>query len=347
MKNAAFAVLFTGVMLAQTPAVTHAQFATRAVSGDPGRFLRELVKAEAGPMWFGYSVPSQQSDNESCCWDQNNAGCYLEGEHGGRIVGTRSTEPLKLEGSSNLFVLYRVENHAIQKVHPVSDRCPLDAGGLRFVWLTGVTPAASIGLLSDQVGSASGKHDADPALVAISMHAGDGADAALERFTAPSEPEWLREKALFWLASARGERGFTAIRNAAEHDPSEEIRKKIMFDFSISSQPAAVDQLIHYAKQDPSARVREQALFWLAQKAGQRAAEAIKDAIVNDPETEVKKKAVFALQQLPKDQGVPLMIEVAKTNRNAEVRKQAMFWLGQSGDPRAVAFFQQVLTGKM
>jgi hypothetical protein len=34
---------------------------------------------------------------------------------------------------------------------------------------------------------------------------------------------------------------------------------------------------------------------------------------------------------------------VAKTNRNPEVRKQAMFWLGQSGDARALAFFQDVL----
>jgi len=53
---------------------------------------------------------------------------------------------------------------------------------------------------------------------------------------------------------------------------------------------------------------------------------------------------VFALSQLPKDEGVPKLIEVAKTNRNAEVRKQAMFWLGQSNDPSALAFFQEVLT---
>jgi len=40
---------------------------------------------------------------------------------------------------------------------------------------------------------------------------------------------------------------------------------------------------------------------------------------------------------------VPMLIQVAKTNRNPEVRKQAMFWLGQSGDSRALAFFQEVL----
>jgi hypothetical protein len=58
----------------------------------------------------------------------------------------------------------------------------------------------------------------------------------------------------------------------------------------------------------------------------------------------VQKKAVFALSQLPKDEGVPKLIEVAETNRNVEVRKQAMFWLGQSNDPRALDFFEKVLT---
>jgi hypothetical protein len=47
---------------------------------------------------------------------------------------------------------------------------------------------------------------------------------------------------------------------------------------------------------------------------------------------------------MPKDEGVPKLIEVAKTNRNPEVRKQAMFWLGQSNDPRALDFFEQVLS---
>lgn len=57
----------------------------------------------------------------------------------------------------------------------------------------------------------------------------------------------------------------------------------------------------------------------------------------------MKTKAVFALTQMPDNEGVPKLIHVARTNRNAEVRKKAMFWLGQSKDPRALAFFEEVL----
>jgi hypothetical protein len=41
---------------------------------------------------------------------------------------------------------------------------------------------------------------------------------------------------------------------------------------------------------------------------------------------------------------VPKLIEVAQNNRNPEVRKQAMFWLGQSHDPRALDFFEKILS---
>ena len=112
----------------------------------------------------------------------------------------------------------------------------------------------------------------------------------------------------------------------------------------VSKEPSALDDIIRMAHEDPSAHVRGQALFWLAQKAGKKEAAAITDAIENDPDTEVKKKAVFALQQMPADEGVPKLIEIARTNRNPVVRKQAMFWLGQSKDPRAVKFFEDVLT---
>ena len=71
----------------------------------------------------------------------------------------------------------------------------------------------------------------------------------------------------------------------------------------------------------------------------------ITGAIDNDPEIEVK-KAVFALSQLPADEGVPILIDIARAHRNPEVRKQAMFWLGQSKDPRATKFFEDVLLKK-
>jgi hypothetical protein len=250
---------------------------------------------------------------------------------------------VELEGTAQVSILYRVENRVIGKIRPVSASCPLDAGGLRFLWLTGVNTTASIRFLTSLVDAHSEKHGADEIFASISMHAGDEADQTLERSTRSSEPEWKQEKALFWLASSRGARGFAVVRDVVRNNPSDHIREKAMFDLSISHEPGAIEEMIHSAKSDSTARVRSQAIFWLSQKAGKKAAATIQDAVNNDPDTEVKKKAVFALQQLPKDEGIPLLIQVAKTNKNPEVRKQAFFWLGQSGDPRALAFIEETL----
>jgi HEAT repeat protein len=102
--------------------------------------------------------------------------------------------------------------------------------------------------------------------------------------------------------------------------------------------------MIRLAREDESTHVRGQALFWLAHKAGEKAASTITGAIENDPDTEVKKKAVFALSQMPHEEGIPKLIQVAQNNKNPEVRKQAMFWLGQSNDPRALDFFEKILS---
>ncbi len=59
---------------------------------------------------------------------------------------------------------------------------------------------------------------------------------------------------------------------------------------------------------------------------------------------EVRESAVFALSQLPNDEGVPILIRVVRSNRDREIQKNAIFWLGQSGDPRAIALFEELLT---
>ena len=118
----------------------------------------------------------------------------------------------------------------------------------------------------------------------------------------------------------------------------------LLFALTLSAEPGAIPAIIRVAKEDKVPHVRGQALFWLAQRASrQQASGAINEAIDKDPDTEVKKKAVFALTQMPRDEGVPMLIQVARANTNAAVRKQAMFWLGQSKDPHALKFFEDVL----
>src|SRR5258708_21085815 len=49
----------------------------------------------------------------------------------------------KLEAPRSIAVLFRAENKHVTKIRVMSLECSLDAGGLPFVWLSGVKPAES------------------------------------------------------------------------------------------------------------------------------------------------------------------------------------------------------------
>jgi hypothetical protein len=89
---------------------------------------------------------------------------------------------------------------------------------------------------------------------------------------------------------------------------------------------------------------RKQAVFWLGQAAGDVLGSLDSLATDNNVDREVREQAVFALSQRPRDEGVPALIRIAKTNRDPEVRRKALFWLGESGDPRAIDVFEEILT---
>jgi HEAT repeats len=325
--------VFAGALslLAQQPRISNARLETRPLSGGLDSTFRAILSAQASAAWVGYAQPIVPGERP----------CWMDHPYNGPGFTITSSQTVKLEGPTHLVVLYRVENHQTDKIRTVAPECDLDAGGLPFIWLTGVSAPESIRFL---LSIAQSSAIADSALSAIALHADPSADTALEEFAAPGQPEKLRRQAIFWLGNARGRRGFEAVSRIVREDPSDKIREHAVFALAANREPEALSTVAAVARNDSSPRVRGQALFWLAQKAGQKmAVSSISDAIASDPETEVKKKAVFALTQIPNGDGVPLLIQVARTNRNPEVRKQAVFWLGQSKDTRALAFIEDVL----
>jgi hypothetical protein len=330
--------------MAQQPKVTNAQLHTESASAGLAATVNQLEHA-SGPLWFGYEVPtvpgsrfsvcsggSQSQDDDGCC------GVYRLEESDNTWHSDKGDQSVP----RSIDILARIDHGAVEKIRFVSSGCRLDGGGLSFTWLSDVKPDDSVAWLAG-LAKSDEKHLADQALAAVAMHETSKATAVLVDFAASGNPLWLREKAGFWLGAGRGHDGYLALKRLAA-DPDPEFRKKLTFDLFVSHDPAAVDDLIHVAKSDQDVPVREQAIFWVGQKAGAKAIAMLKDTVVNDPEVGVKKKAVFAISQLPKDEAVPELLHVAQTNPDPAVRKDAMFWLGQTHDPRALAYFEQILS---
>ncbi|HCC59579.1 MAG TPA: hypothetical protein DEQ47_20420 [Solibacterales bacterium] len=125
---------------------------------------------------------------------------------------------VKLEGPRWLLVLFRAEHGTIGKVRAFNEDCAIDAGGLPVIWLAGVGTRES---LAELAALAPAHEDALPA---IAFHADAEAGRVLEALAAPAQNEKTRERALFWLGTARGRAGFEIVRRFATTDPSDHTR---------------------------------------------------------------------------------------------------------------------------
>ena len=85
---------------------------------------------------------------------------------------------------------------------------------------------------------------------------------------------------------------------------------------------------------------RQEAALWLGWMAGDHVLGVRGD---DERKKGEKQSAVFALSQLPNNSGVPDLLVVARTHKDPAVVRDALFWLGQSGDPRALDLFEEML----
>jgi HEAT repeat protein len=347
MRQDWFAIAVLGVSVLaigqQTPKVVNTQFHSESAGSGLSATV-DRFQHSTRPVWLGYEVQAISQSHFSVCsggtGSSNDDGCcgvYRLEESNNTF---RSSDDHQATVTS-IDVLVRLNQGVVDKVRFINPGCHLDAGGLPFTWLTDVKADESVAWLSSLVTS-DNKQLADQALAAIANHESAKATEALQRSSSSANPLWLREKAGFWLGAERGHDGLLALEKMM-NDADPEFRKKLAFDLSVNHDPAAIDDMIRMAKSDKDTGVREQAIFWVGQKASAKALATLKDAVKDDPEVRVRKKAVFALSQLPKDQAVPELLHVAQTNPSPEIRKEAIFWLGETHDPRALAYFEEIL----
>ena len=57
----------------------------------------------------------------------------------------------------------------------------------------------------------------------------------------------------------------------------------------------------------------------------------------------VKDQLIFAISQSSQKAALRKLVQIAKSDASIEMRKKAIFWLGQSRDPEAVKFIEDIL----
>ncbi len=278
MRTVAAFFFIAAAALAQTgqPNLLNARLETRAFSGDLGAQIRA-----ANPTWFGYAVKATPGEHRNCCSNgEAECGCSLEGRSDVVIDSRSSNRPVQLEESDAIEVLFRVANNAVEKVRVFSLSCWLDAGGLPFVWLTGVPAPTSLAYLEKLVEVNDSRRLMEGALFAISQHGGAQALEALIRLAKTDASPHVRSQALFWLAQRAGERAASTITDAIENDPDTSVKNRAVFALSQLPNGEGVPKLIQVASTQRNREVRKQAFFWLGQSKDPRALEYIQGVLM-------------------------------------------------------------------
>ena len=145
-----------------------------------------------------------------------------------------------------------------------------------------------------------------------------------------------------------GERGESAIDDLIklyDNERTPEVRKTTLSSLNEIKNSRVEDKLFEVAKADESLDLRRSAIRLLGERVSKRSFDFLAAAAQsNDANAEVQVQAVRAISQRRSEESVPILIKIARTHPNQLVRRQAIRSLGESGDPRAIDFFREVLS---
>lgn len=185
------------------------------------------------------------------------------------------------------------------------------------------------------------ENDCEPGPVRLSL---DVQNRRVTRLRAYVGGRWRGEANRDLGEVAPAEASAYLMRLAATAD--ERAAKDAIFPAVMADAPSPDRELLAIAKDVRRPReVRTTATFWVAQSAGDRVTEGLQE-LMDDSDKQVRESAVFSLSQRPNDESVPALIRIARTHRDPSIRRNAVFWLGQKRDPRALAYFEEVLAPK-
>ena len=156
----------------------------------------------------------------------------------------------------------------------------------------------------------------------------------------------LRKQAIRVL----GERGEAAVDDLLRLFDSEQVpdvRRSVLQSLGEVKSTRVEDKLFEVARSNEGVDLRRQAIRLLGERVSKRSFEFLSQTAQSpDATAEVQLQAVRAISERRAEESVPLLIKIARSHPNQLVRKQAIRSLGETGDPRAIDFFREVLSNK-
>ena len=213
-------------------------------------------------------------------------------------------------------------------------------------WLGQVRSDRAVTLLEDILKNSADKEIKDKAIFALSQHRSSRAGQILRDFAErESENEELREQAIFWLGQNKSEDNATYLKTLYARVKKDALKEKIIFSLSQQRGFGNGEWVMNIAL-DPkeSIEMRKQALFWAGQNGG-APTESFATLYDKMTDPELKEQLIFVFSQRGRDiKALEKLMDIAKNDKDKQMRTKAVFWLGQSRDPRALKFIEDLIS---
>jgi len=213
-------------------------------------------------------------------------------------------------------------------------------------WLGQVRSDRAVPLLEDLLKNSNDNEIKNKALFALSQQSAPRAGQVLRDFAErETEDQELREQAIFWLGQKRSEDNATYLKGLYSRVKTDALKEKIIFSLSQQRNFGNAEWIMKIAL-DPkeSIEMRKQALFWAGQNGG-ASTESFASLYDKMTDSEIKEQLIFVLSQRGRDgKALEKLMDIAKTDKDKELRSKAVFWLGQSRDPRAAKFLEDLIS---
>src|ERR1041385_2377944 len=163
---------------------------------------------------------------------------------------------------------------------------------------------------------------------------------------AKSDADWeARRVAVRRLGEFQREDVVDEVMKIYGSDASMEVKKAALQSLAETKSTRPEDKLFEVARGTDAIELRRQAIRSLGEHVSKRSFDFLSaTAQSTDANAEVQVQAVRAISERHAEESVPLLIKIARTHPNQLVRKQAIRSLGDTGDPRAIEFFREVLS---
>ncbi|HEY9283366.1 MAG TPA: HEAT repeat domain-containing protein [Pyrinomonadaceae bacterium] len=155
----------------------------------------------------------------------------------------------------------------------------------------------------------------------------------------------LRKHAIHIVGDRKSGGAVAELIRLYDSDRTREVRRTILHALAESKDERAENKLFEIARAADEPELRRHAIHMIGERVGRRSLELLRETVEsNSADTQVQVQAVHAISERPAEEAVPLLIKIAKTHPNQQVRRIAVHQLGESGDPRALEFFREVLS---